>query len=75
MANQFYVKYSGDNSYSVMQQGRRNEFGEVWCEIPMVTQYEAEQCVKSLNEGKDAYAWMAEPAPKTYDSFYEDFAY
>jgi hypothetical protein len=57
--SRFYIAYNQDaNSYSVFEAGRKNEFGEPYCHVPLVTREEADLCADSLNNGLSAYAWM-----------------
>lgn len=55
----YYIKPSlpGTHSYSVFERGRKNEDGERFCVVPMVTLYEAKQCCRSLNSGRGAWDW------------------
>lgn len=54
----FYIRYNSFNqSWSVFQAGRKNEFGEPYCVVPLVSEFEAQKCCESLNAGQDAWAW------------------
>jgi len=55
----FYVGYNQlANSYSVFEAGRKNQFGEKYCVVPLVSKHEAERCAECLNNGRDAWAWL-----------------
>lgn len=49
--NKFYMKSSAyhDNSYSVFQRDRLNEFGEPFCVDPGLSYQEARETVEALN--------------------------
>ena len=54
----FYIRYSSlHDSYSVFESGRKNEFNEPYCVVPLVSEYEAQKCTECLNAGKDAWDW------------------
>lgn len=61
----YYIKPSqpGTNSWSVFERGKRNRYGELYCIIPQVTLYQAQQCAKYLNAGRGAWDWERDMAP------------
>jgi hypothetical protein len=59
----FYYQYNGhSNSYCVYERGRTNQWGEPYCVVPHVSRAEAEECTKSLNAGREAWAWLDDHA-------------
>ncbi len=55
----FYTRYSqAHNSFSIFESDRKNEFGEPFCIVPLVSQYEAEQCLHALLAGREAWDWQ-----------------
>ena len=50
--SKFYKLFNPDaDSFSVFEAGRKNEFGEPYCHVPMVTREQAETAIKLLENG------------------------
>jgi len=49
--DRYYIRYSAPNrSYSVIDRNRRNDFGDPYVVIPLVTEIEARRACTRLND-------------------------
>lgn len=50
MDSKYYINYTGDNSYSIFEKDRLNEYGERFCVVAQVSYEEAHNIYENLNK-------------------------